>query len=175
MYKSVFHTQIDSDAVLEGMDSAFTARRQAAMLNAARPLFKDKAAFSVWFPNAIGKVLIPIFRGTTCLGAKIKMEKRLVDEDFVYTILNHIRTYTGKQLSYENVLSFVESIRSRVVINGANVRSEWNIPKSDIQDIAMSLFLITKLRTLQDSAVLSHFDIKKKGFFDCVRETIMVS
>nr|QRV07327.1 replicase [Hibiscus latent Fort Pierce virus] len=173
LYKSVFHTQIDSDAVLEGMDSAFTARRQAAMLNAARPLFKDKAAFSVWFPNAIGKVLIPIFRGTTCLGAKIKMEKRLVDEDFVYTILNHIRTYTGKQLSYENVLSFVESIRSRVVINGANVRSEWNIPKSDIQDIAMSLFLITKLRTLQDSAVLSHFDIKKKGFFDCVRETIM--
>nr|WCD42513.1 replication protein contains methyltransferase and helicase1 domains [Hibiscus latent Hawaii virus] len=172
LYKSVYHCTNDAENFIKGMDDAFAVRQRAAMLNAARPLFKDKAAFSVWFPNSVGKVIIPVFRGSTVSCSKVKLDKLLVDEDFVFTILNHIRTYTGKQLTYENVLSFVESIRSRVVINGANVRSEWDVKKKDIQDIAMSLFLITKLRTVQDNHILKNFDIKSKSFFDCVKETI---
>ena len=172
LYKSVFHTDIDNENMIKGMDEAFMYKREAALLNAARPIFKDKAAFRVWFPNSVGKVIIPFFKGSSCTSAKVKVEKRLVDEDFVFTVLNHIRTYSGKQLSYENVLSFVESIRSRVVVNGANVRSEWDIPKSEIQDIAMSLFLITRLRTLQDSNVLQQFSVKGKSLTDLVKEAL---
>ena len=81
----------------------------------------------------------------------------IVNRDFVYTVLNHIRTYQAKALTYQNVLSFVESIRSRVIINGVTARSEWDVDKAILQPLSMTFFLQTKLAALQDDIVMGKF------------------
>ncbi|ABD94118.1 126 kDa replicase [Maracuja mosaic virus] len=158
----------DPDALGEFIDDAWTRSRSTAMMS-TEPVFKDSASFQVWFPQSKGKVLVPVFKGIFQSG-KMESSTVIVDEDFVHTILNHIRTYPAKQLTYENVLSFVESIRSRVIVNGCNVRSEWDVEKKILPDVAMTFLLITKLRQLQDQVVFDKFDFKRTTIWGKVRE-----
>ncbi|AEF01558.1 125 kDa protein [Passion fruit mosaic virus] len=161
----------NADALPDMIDDAWVRKRSTAMMS-TEPIFKDAVSFNVWFPESKGKVLVPIFRGIFESG-KVRKSTAVVDEDFVYTILNHIRTYPAKQLTYENVLSFVESIRSRVIVNGCNVRSEWDVEKKILPDVAMTFLLITKLRQLQDQVVLERFDFKKTTIWGRIREVFL--
>lgn len=63
-------------------------------------------------------MLIPKFELSRFLSGNVKISRMLVDADFVHTIINHISTYDNKALVWKNVQSFVESIRSRVIVNG---------------------------------------------------------
>lgn len=110
------------------------------------PIFQDKATFSVWFPQAKNKVVIPVFRKDSFLTGKVSVSKLLIDSNFVYTIYNHICTYDNKALSWKNVQSFVESIRSRMVVNGVSVRNEWNIPVDQLVDISFTLFMLVLVK-----------------------------
>ena len=65
-------------------------------------------------------------------------------------------------LTYTNVLSFVESIRSRVIINGVTARSEWDVDKSLLQSLSMTFFLHTKLAVLKDDLIISKFTLGTK-------------
>ena len=58
------------------------------------PIFQDKATFSVWFPEAKRKVLIPKFELSRFLSGNVKISRMLVDADFVHTIINQTTTTT---------------------------------------------------------------------------------
>ncbi len=78
------------------------------MLNAERTIFKDNAALNFWFPKVRDMVIVPLFDASITTGRMSRREV-MVNKDFVYTVLNHIKTYQAKALTYANVLSFVES------------------------------------------------------------------
>ena len=101
-------------------------------------------------------MIVPLFEGSIT-SKKMTRSEVIVNRDFVYTVLNHIRTYQAKALTYQNVLSFVESIRSRVIINGVTARSEWDVDKAILQPLSMTFFLQTKLAALQDDIVMGKF------------------
>ena len=94
-------------------------------------------------------MLIPKFELSRFLSGNVKISKMLVDADFVHTIINPISTYDNKALVLKNVQSFVESIRSRVIVNGVSVKSEWNVPVDQLTDISFSIFLLVKVRKVQ--------------------------
>ena len=127
------------------------------------PIFQDKATFSVWFPEAKRKVLIPKFELSRFLSGNVKISRMLVDADFVHTIINHISTYDNKALVWKNVQSFVESIRSRVIVNGVSVKSEWNVPVDQLTDISFSIFLLVKVRKVQIELMSDKVVIEARG------------
>nr|WDS52185.1 MAG: 128 KDa putative replicase [Opuntia virus 2] len=157
LHRSCFSHQIDTDALISGMNDSWELKRSLMLQSASRNIFKDKAKVHVWFPGLRNKLLVPIFRGIVSRPGKVKKGNLLIDAEFFHTVSNHVRTYQGKQLTYESVLSLIESLRSRIVINGTTVRSEWQLDKSVLQDFAMSIFLITQLKRLQDEQVLASF------------------
>jgi len=125
------------------------------------PIFKDKATFSVWFPKAKGKVVLPIFKQAHFISGRVSVEKVLVDSNFVFTIYNHICTYDNKALTWRNVQSFVESIRSRVVVNGVSVKSEWDVPIEFLTDISFTLFMLVKAKKTEVELLEGKFNSEK--------------
>jgi hypothetical protein len=152
----VYSPNVGSEQFYEAMDNAWECKKTLAMLNAERTIFRDSAAVNYWFPKVKDKVIVPLFDGSITTG-KMTRREVLVSKDFVYTVLNHIKTYQAKVLTYQNVLSFVESIRSRVIINGTAARPEWDTDKAILAPLAMTFFLITKLSLVQDEVVLKKF------------------
>ena len=118
----------------EAMEDAFAYKKTLAMFNTERAILRDTASVNFWFPKMKDMVIVPLFEGSIT-SKKMARSEVIVNRDFVYTVLNHIRTYQAKALTYQNVLSFVESIRSRVIINGVTARSEWDVDKAILQPI----------------------------------------
>nr|AAP79444.1 RNA replicase componenet [Youcai mosaic virus] len=156
LFRGVYKTSVDSEEFYKAMDDAWEYKKTLAMLNSERTIFKDSAAMNFWFPKVRDMVIIPLFDASITTGRMSRREV-LVNKDFVYTVLNHIKTYQAKALTYANVLSFVESIRSRVIINGVTARSEWDTDKAILGPLAMTFFLVTKLSHVQDEIVLKKF------------------
>nr|UOS85831.1 replicase [Youcai mosaic virus] len=156
LFRGVYMTSVDSEEFYKAMDDAWEYKKTLAMLNSERTIFKDSAAMNFWFPKVRDMVIIPLFDASITTGRMSRREV-LVNKDFVYTVLNHIKTYQAKALTYANVLSFVESIRSRVIINGVTARSEWDTDKAILGPLAMTFFLVTKLSHVQDEIVLKKF------------------
>nr|QOW17529.1 p126 KDa protein [Tobacco mild green mosaic virus] len=156
LYKSVRQVGCDSDQFYEAMEDAFAYKKTLAMFNTERAIFRDTASVNFWFPKMKDMVIVPLFEGSIT-SKKMTRSEVIVNRDFVYTVLNHIRTYQAKALTYQNVLSFVESIRSRVIINGVTARSEWDVDKAILQPLSMTFFLQTKLAALQDDIVMGKF------------------
>nr|QWT83772.1 replication-associated protein [Youcai mosaic virus] len=186
LFRGVYRTSVDSEEFYKAMDDAWEYKKTLAMLNSERTIFKDSAAMNFWFPKVRDMVIIPLFDASITTGRMSRREV-LVNKDFVYTVLNHIKTYQAKALTYANVLSFVESIRSRVIINGVTARSEWDTDKAILGPLAMTFFLVTKLSHVQDEIVLKKFQkfdatAKEliwsslcdalKGVFPSVKETL---
>ena len=136
------------------------------------PIFKDKATFSVWFPQAAKTVVIPVFKRKNFLSGTVSVSRMLVDSDFAYTIYNHICTYDNKALTWKNVQSFVESIRSRVVVNGVSVRSEWNVPVEQLTDISFTLFLMVKLKKSEVEFLESKIETRTKSLFNALCDSV---
>ena len=157
--------------VEDTLDDCWQRSSLSCTLAEKQPIFTDKALMSVWFPKGAKCVLVPIFEGFFERSHRVTQTWELVDKTFVYTVLNHIQTYQPKQLTYQNVLSFCESIRSRVVVNGTSVRSEWEIPLELIGKLALSLFVIAKFNMAKAESVCQKFSIKKKGFFGLLKST----
>nr|AZF99046.1 orf1 [Ullucus tobamovirus 1] len=156
LFRGVYSKGADSEQFTEAIDDAWQCKKTLAMLNAERTIFKDQAVVNFWFPKVKDMVIVPLFDASIHSG-KLRRSEVMVNKDFVYTVLNHIKTYQAKLLNYQNVLSFVESIRSRVIINGTTARSEWDVDKAVLQPLAMTFFLHTKLSALQDEVVLKKF------------------
>nr|UOF93192.1 replication-associated protein [Streptocarpus flower break virus]WJP00476.1 replication-associated protein [Streptocarpus flower break virus] len=156
LFRGVYRTDVDSEQFYQSMDEAWEYKKSLAMLNSERTILKDSSAVNYWFPKVKDMVIIPLFHGSLASG-KTKRTEVMVDRDFVYTVLNHIRTYQAKALTYQNVLSFVESIRARVILNGTTARSNWDVDKGNLQALAMTFFLQTKLAAAQDELVTAKF------------------
>jgi hypothetical protein len=156
LFRGVYHNNVDCEEFYKAMDDAWEYKKTLAMLNAERTIFKDNAALNFWFPKVRDMVIVPLFDASITTGRMSRREV-MVNKDFVYTVLNHIKTYQAKALTYANVLSFVESIRSRVIINGVTARSEWDTDKAILGPLAMTFFLITKLGHVQDEIILKKF------------------
>ncbi|BAB82441.1 RNA replicase protein [Wasabi mottle virus] len=156
LFRGVYKNSVDSDEFYKAMDDAWEYKKTLAMLNAERTIFKDNAAINFWFPKCRDMVIVPLFDASITTGRMSRREV-MVNKDFVYTVLNHIKTYQAKALTYANVLSFVESIRSRVIINGVTARSEWDTDKAILGPLAMTFFPVTKLGHVQDEIVLKKF------------------
>ncbi|BDB16631.1 126K replicase protein [Scopolia mild mottle virus] len=161
LYKSVKGVSCDNEQFYKAMEDAWHYKKTLAMLNTERVMLEDKSAVNFWFPKMRDMVIVPLFDVSVETRKKSRKEV-LVNKDFVYTVLNHIRTYQAKALTYNNVLSFVESIRSRVIINGVTARSEWDVDKTLLQSLSMTFFLITKLAVLKDELLISQFDLNSK-------------
>ncbi|BAF37645.1 130 kDa replicase [Cucumber mottle virus] len=136
------------------------------------PIFKDKATFSVWFPSAAKSVVIPVFKRKSFFSGSVSVSQMLVESDFAYTVYNHICTYDNKALTWKNVQSFVESIRSRVVVNGVSVRSEWNVPIDQLTDISFTLFLMVKLKKSEVEFLESKIDTGSKSLFQALCDSV---
>nr|WLJ60131.1 MAG: replication-associated protein [Piper chlorosis virus] len=171
LHKSVHSTSIDHDQLAEAIEDAWMKKKSLALVQAERVFIRDSATVNFWFPSFKDKVLIPLFDISIETGKRTSSEV-MVSRDFVYTVLNHIKTYQQKALTYNNVLSFVESIRSRVIINGVTARSEWDVDKSILQSLAMTFFLQTKLATLKDELLISKFDLGPKSAKDYIFQEI---
>ncbi|WBG54321.1 replication-associated protein [Piper chlorosis virus] len=156
LFRGVYSRGADAEQFYTAMDEAWEYKKSLAMLNSERTIFKDHSAVNFWFPKVRDMVIVPLFNGSITSG-KMRRSEIMVNKDFVYTVLNHIRTYQAKALTYQNVLSFVESIRSRVIINGVTARSEWDVDKAVLQPLAMTFFLQTKLASVKDEIVLNKF------------------
>ncbi|QOC69615.1 RNA replicase component [Hoya necrotic spot virus] len=156
LFRGVFHKGTDCEQFYEAMEDAWENKKTLAMLNTERTILKDTSSVNYWFPKVREMVIIPLFHASI-VSKKMTRSEVMVNKDFVYTVLNHIKTYQAKTLTYNNVLSFVESIRSRVIINGVTARSEWDVDKAILQPLAMTFFLQTKLSQVQDEIVLKKF------------------
>lgn len=150
---------------------ATNSKNEYFSLNSS-PIFKDKATFSVWFPSAAKSVVIPVFKRKSFFSGTVSVSQMLVDSDFAYTIYNHICTYDNKALTWKNVQSFVESIRSRVVVNGVSVRSEWNVPVEQLTDISFTLFLMVKLKKAEVEFLDSKIDTGSKSLFQALCDSV---
>nr|AEW67307.2 replicase [Frangipani mosaic virus] len=158
--RSVFSVAPEIDTEMDDMWERSTL---CCTLREKTPIFTDKALMSVWFPKGSKCVLLPIFEGFFEKSDHVTESWEMVDKNFVFTVLNHVQTYQAKQLTFQNVLSFCESIRSRVVVNGTSVRSEWDIPLELISKISLSLFLIAKFNNLKAEAVIKSFNFEKRN------------
>nr|WRQ66076.1 nonstructural polyprotein p126 [Tobamovirus sp.] len=161
LYKGVAHRSTDSEQFYAAMEDAWHYKKTLAMCNSERILLEDSSSVNYWFPKMKDMVIVPLFDISIETNKRTRKEV-LVSKDFVYTVLNHIRTYQAKALTYTNVLSFVESIRSRVIINGVTARSEWDVDKSLLQSLSMTFFLHTKLAVLKDDLIISKFTLGTK-------------
>nr|ANH10866.1 128 kDa replication protein [Rattail cactus necrosis-associated virus] len=168
MHRSVFHKSVDGSAFISAMDEAFEFKRDAALFGAERQLLRDKASLSLWFPHAHNKVEIPVFRASMIGKKKLNTSKMLVDKDFFYTVFNHIMGYQEKNLNFQVVNNFVESVVSRVVINGTSVRAEWQVSKDLICDISLTLLLLVQLRRLENKEIISKVPLASDGFWSTV-------
>nr|WOL52754.1 replication-associated protein [Capsicum mild mottle virus] len=171
LYRGVYHKGCDQEQFYLAMEDAWHYKKTLAMLNSEKIVLEDKASVNYWFPKMKDMVVLPLF------DVSIETERRtrkevLVNKDFVYTVLNHIRTYQAKALTYNNVLSFVESIRSRVIINGVTARSEWDVDKALLQSMSMTFFLITKLQMLKDELMVSKFHLQSKSVSEHIWDEI---
>ncbi|QYW08475.1 MAG: putative replicase [Hubei sediment virgavirus 1] len=147
----------------EGSVVANTQNLVNLLIRGASVLY-DKTLLEIWFPEAKKYVLVPIFEGFLERKKIIKRKMQMFDRNFVFTILNHIQTYSEKQLTWQAVLSFAESIRSRVIVNGSTVRGEWDdIDKADLKDLSISLFLICKVNTVIAEIVIKSQKIETCG------------
>nr|BCG11495.1 129 kDa replicase [Sunn-hemp mosaic virus] len=168
LYRSVFK---DCDEhVFAAMDDAWEFKKKRVMLEASRPIFNDVAQFNVYFPNAKDKVCLPIFAVKSVSGAPVTTRHILVEKDFYWTALNHILTYPDGKADFRGVMSFLESIRSRVVINGTTTASQWEVDKSQLKDIALSLLLIAKLEKLKISVIEKRIKIERQGLVSLLKE-----
>ena len=64
---------------------------------------------------------------------------------------------------WKNVQSLVESIRSRVIVNGVSVKSEWNVPVDQLTDISFSIFLLVRVRKVQIELMSDKVVIEARG------------
>nr|CCH64045.1 replication protein [Tobacco mosaic virus] len=161
LYKGVAHKSVDSEQFYTAMEDAWHYKKTLAMCNSERILLEDSSSVNYWFPKMRDMVIVPLFDISLETSKRTRKEV-LVSKDFVFTVLNHIRTYQAKALTYANVLSFVESIRSRVIINGVTARSEWDVDKSLLQSLSMTFYLHTKLAVLKDDLLISKFSLGSK-------------
>nr|WHO41264.1 small replicase [Sunn-hemp mottle virus] len=168
LYRSVFKDC--SEHVFEVMDDAWEFKKKRVMLEASRPIFNDVAQFNVYFPNAKDKVCLPIFSVKSVSGAPVTTHHILVERDFYWTALNHILTYPEGKADFRGVMSFLESIRSRVVINGTTTASQWDVDKSQLKDIALSLLLIAKLEKLKIAVIEKRIKVERQGLMALLRE-----
>ena len=97
------------------MEDAFAYKKTLAMFNTERAIFRDTASVNFWFPKMKDMVIVPLFEGSIT-SKKMARSEVIVNRDFVYTVLNHIRTYQAKALTYQNVLSFVESMNVEILV-----------------------------------------------------------
>nr|WIW80096.1 replication-associated protein [Paprika mild mottle virus] len=171
LYRGVYHRGCDQNEFYAAMEDAWHYKKTLAMLNTERIVLEDKSSVNYWFPKMRDMVIVPLFDVSLETQRRTRKEV-LVNKDFVFTVLNHIRTYQAKALTYNNVLSFVESIRSRVIINGVTARSEWDVDKSLIQSLSMTFFLITKLSVLKDELLTSKFTLSNKSLNEHVWDEI---
>ncbi|CAL39164.1 replicase [Brugmansia mild mottle virus] len=175
LHRGVHLRGADREAFYAGMEDAWHYKKTLALINSERVMLNDAASINFWFPKMKDKVIIPLFDISIDTYKRSRKEV-LIDKDFVYTVLNHIRTYQAKALTYANVLSFVESIRSRVIINGVTARAEWNVDKALLQSLSMTFFLQTKLAMLKDDLMISKFKVGAKTLsehvWDEVRATL---
>lgn len=162
LYKGVAGTAVDTEQFYKAMEDSWHYKKTLAMLNSERIMLQDSSSVNFWFPKMKDLVIVPLFDISFQSGRRSRSEV-LVNKDFVFTVLNHIRTYQAKALTYNNVLSFVESIRSRVIINGVTARSEWDVDKSLLQSLSMTFFLITRLNTLKDEMLIQKFDLGRRS------------
>nr|WMX25355.1 replication-associated protein [Obuda pepper virus] len=171
LYRGVYHRGCDQQEFYSAMEDAWHYKKTLAMLNSERIVLEDHSSVNYWFPKMKDMVIVPLFDVSLETQKRTKKEV-IVSKDFVYTVLNHIRTYQAKALTYNNVLSFVESIRSRVIINGVTARSEWDVDKALLQSMAMTFFLITKLSMLKDELLVSKFTLSAKSVHEHVWDEI---
>nr|QXL43075.1 126 kDa protein [Tomato mottle mosaic virus] len=173
LYKGVAHKGVDSEQFYKAMEDAWHYKKTLAMCNSERILLEDSSSVNYWFPKMRDMVIVPLL--TLSETSKRSRKEVLVSKDLVYTVLNHIRTYQAKALTYANVLSFVESIRSRVIINGVTARSEWDVDKSLLQSLSMTFFLHTKLSVLKDDLLISKFSLGPKPVSQLMWEEISLA
>ncbi|AYQ58958.1 126 kDa replicase [Brugmansia latent virus] len=174
LHKSIKSVGCDSDQFASAMEDAWQYKKTLAMMNTERIMLNDSASVNFWFPKMRDLVIVPLFDISIDTGKRSRKEV-YVNKDFVYTVLNHIRTYQAKALTYANVLSFVESIRSRVIVNGVTARSEWDVDKALLQDLAMTFFLQTKLSSLKTDLLTEKFKVGKKSLSEHVWDEISTS
>ncbi|ABX57120.1 replicase [Cactus mild mottle virus] len=169
MHKSVFHKSVDGSQFIDAMDEAFSVKREAALFAAERMMLRDKSSLALWFPEAKNKIEIPIFRASISGKRKIKADKVLVDKTFFYTVFNHVMGYQDKNVSFQTINNFVESVVSRVVINGTSVRPEWNVDKDLICDISLTLHLMVQLRKMQNKVVADKMSVTSDDFWSALK------
>ncbi|QYW08487.1 MAG: putative 126 kDa protein [Yunnan virgavirus 3] len=174
---TLYHTakifkSCDHEEFYTAMEDAFLYKKNLAMLNNERIMTRDSSIVNFWFPKMRDMVSVNLFSASV-VTKKIKSESVLVNRDFVFTVLNHIRTYQAKALTYQNVLSFVESIRSRVIINGTTARSEWDVDKEILQKLSMTFYLRTKLAVLQDELILERFKKFDKRPIEMIKDRLL--
>ena len=173
LYRGVYHRGVDKEQFYTAMEDAWHYKKTLAMMNSERILLEDSSSVNYWFPKMKDMVIIPLF-DISLQNENKRMSRRevMVSKDFVYTVLNHIRTYQSKALTYANVLSFVESIRSRVIINGVTARSEWDVDKALLQSLSMTFFLQTKLAVLKDELLINKFQVHSKSLTEYVWDEV---
>nr|WNS52796.1 126 kDa replicase [Tomato brown rugose fruit virus] len=174
LYKGVAHKGVKREQFYSAMEDAWHYKKTLAMCNSERILLEDSSSVNYWFPKMRDMVIVPLFDISLDTSKRTRKEV-LVSKDFVFTVLNHIRTYQAKELTYSNVLSFVESIRSRVIINGVTARSEWDVDKSLLQSLSMTFFLHTKLAVLKDELLISKFSLGPKSVSQHVWDEISLA
>jgi len=173
LYRGVYHRGVDKEQFYSAMEDAWHYKKTLAMMNSERILLEDSSSVNYWFPKMKDMVIVPLFDvSLQNEGKRLARKEVMVSKDFVYTVLNHIRTYQSKALTYANVLSFVESIRSRVIINGVTARSEWDVDKALLQSLSMTFFLQTKLAMLKDDLVVQKFQVHSKSLTEYVWDEI---
>nr|UPI40898.1 replicase [Cactus tobamovirus 1] len=169
IHKSVFHKSVDGSQFLDAMDEAFSVKREAALFAAERLMLRDKSSLALWFPEAKNKIEIPVFRASISGKKKIKSDRVLVDKRFFYTVFNHVMGYQEKNLTFQTINNFVESVVSRVVINGTSVRPEWEVEKELICDISLTLHLMVQLRRMQNKVVLEKTTLMQDDFWSALK------
>ncbi|AEW50164.1 unnamed protein product [Clitoria yellow mottle virus] len=169
LYRSVFKTESFS-AFSDSMDAAWEFKKKKAMLEAARPVFRDTAMFNIYFPKSKNKVCLPIFSVKSVSHSPVVTKHILIDKDFYWTVLNHIMTYPDNRTDFRTVMSFIESVRSRVVINGTTTASQWDVDKSHLKDIALSIMLIAKLEKLKVSIIEKRIKVERQGLVALLKE-----
>ncbi|UPI40906.1 replicase [Cactus tobamovirus 2] len=169
LHKSAFHKSVDGSQFIDAMDEAFEIKREVALFKAERLMLRDKATIALWFPNAHNKVCVPVFRGSIAGKKKIQQTTILVDRDFFYVVFNHIMGYQDKNVSFQCINNFVESVASRVVINGTSVRPEWTIDREIIADLSLTLLFMVQLRKMQNRVVQDKIPLHDDNFWSALK------
>lgn len=75
------------------MEDAWHYKKTLAMMNSERILLEDSSSVNYWFPKMKDMVIVPLFDvSLQNEGKRLARKEVMVSKDFVYTVLNHIRT-----------------------------------------------------------------------------------